>query len=93
MASCACILMIASAMRLAPGTRWSFRSLPPRSCCSATPPLSSPTYLITQNKTVSVVTVSYYLVDFTDVGRRIGVHCQTTISVGEGPQLVLAGVM
>ena len=52
-------------MRLAPGTRWSFRSFSPRSCCSATPPLSSPTYLITQNKTVSVVTNSYYLVDFT----------------------------
>ena len=84
MASCACILMIASAMGLAPGTRWSFRSLSPRSCCSATPPLSSPTYLVTQNKTVSVATVNYYLVDFTDVGRRIGVHCQSrTISLAK----------
>ena len=46
--------------------------------------------LITQNKTVSVVTVSYYLVDFTDVGRRIGVHCRSRHDfVGEGPQLVL----
>ena len=95
MASCACILMIASAMRLAPGTRWSFRSLSPRSCCSATPPLSSPTYLITQNKTVSVVTVSYYLVDFTagsaDADASPASECTGVRHdfVGEGPQLVL----